>query len=45
MISFNLFAENYSCEYKELDKLKKITLDRVTHSHFKKCVDTIFKIC
>ena len=39
IISFNLFAETYSCEYKELDRLKKFTLDRVTHSHFKKCFD------
>ncbi len=39
IVSFNVFAETYYCEYKELDKVKKISLDRVTHSHFKKCND------
>ena len=33
-----VFAETYICDYEELNKIKKITLERVTHSHFKKCV-------
>ena len=36
--SSNIFAETYICEYEELNKIQQITLDRVTHSHFKKCV-------
>ena len=36
-LSSFVFAENYICNYEELNKMKKFTLDRVTHSHFKKC--------
>ena len=38
IISPHLFGETYICNYEELNQIKKITLDRVTHSHFKKCV-------
>ena len=37
-LSSFVFAENYICNYEELNKMKKFTLDRVTHSHFKKCI-------
>ncbi len=37
IISTNSSAELYICEYKELNKIKNISFDRVTHSHFKKC--------
>ena len=36
-LSSFVFAESYICDYEELNKIKKFTLDRVTHSHFKKC--------
>ncbi len=36
--SNSVFAETYICDYEELNKVKKFSLDRVTHSHFKKCV-------
>ena len=38
IISSNVFGETYICNYEELNQIKKITLDRVTHSHFKKCL-------
>ena len=38
IISSNVFGETYICNYEELNQIKKITLERVTHSHFKKCV-------
>ena len=37
IFSTSVFAETFVCDYKELNKIKKFTLDRVTHSHFKKC--------
>ena len=33
-----VFAETYICDYDKLNKKNKITLERITHSHFKKCV-------
>ena len=38
IISSHVFGETYICNYEELNQIKKITLDRVTHSHFKKCL-------
>ena len=38
IFSTSVFAETYICDYEELNKVKKFSLDRVTHSHFKKCV-------
>ena len=38
IISPQIFAETYICKYEEINHLKKIILDRVTHSHFKKCI-------
>ena len=38
IFSTSVFAETYICDYEELNKIQKITMDRVTHSHFKKCV-------
>ena len=37
IISPNVFGETYICSYEEGKQIKQITLDRVTHSHFKKC--------
>ena len=41
IFSTSVFAETYICDYEELNKVKKFSLDRVTHSHFKKCLDNI----
>ena len=38
IFSTSVFAETYICDYEELNKVKKFSLDRVTHSHFTKCV-------
>ena len=38
IFSTSVFAETYICDYEEFNKVKKFSLDRVTHSHFKKCV-------
>ena len=35
--SFSVLAETYSCKYSELNTIKTITFDRVTHSHFEQC--------
>ena len=32
-----VFAETYSCKYKELNQIKYINFDRITHSHFTRC--------
>lgn len=33
-----VFAETYFCIYEELYQVKKLNLNRVTHSHFKRCM-------
>ena len=33
-----VFAETYSCKYKELNQIKYINFDRITHSHFTRCI-------
>ena len=38
IISPNVFGETYICNYEELNQIKQITMNRITHSHFKKCV-------
>ena len=38
IVSFNVFAETYSCKYKQVNQIKKFNLDRITHSHFIKCI-------
>ena len=32
-----VFAETYSCKYEELNQIKYINFDRITHSHFTRC--------
>ena len=32
-----VFAETYACKYKELNQIKYINFDRITHSHFTRC--------
>ena len=39
IICSNVLAETYVCEYKDLNKIKKFTFERITHSHFKMCED------
>ena len=33
-----VFSETYFCIYKELNQVKKLNLNRVTHSHFTRCM-------
>ena len=37
LFSQNSIAEKYTCEYKHTKRT--IIFDRITHSHFKKCID------